>query len=100
MAVFTDKPLGYVTKGSRIHAEWFGDGKFVPLAGAQLKAQVTKFEVVGVVRHVRGDRPVDPTEVRFYIDPESEWTGSTVDLECSCGHPHVEIKPAWVRAVE
>jgi hypothetical protein len=90
----------YIKKGDRIRAEWFGDGRPVPLAGAQLKFQVTKFEVVGVVKHVRGDRPVNPT-VRFYVDPDHEWTGATVTPEgCTCGHAHVEVNPKHIRAVE
>lgn len=91
----------FVGKGCRIRAEWFGDTKAVPLTGVQLKFQATRFEVVGVVKHVRGDRPVNPTSVRFYVDPDHEWTGRTVTPEgCTCGHPHVEVNPKHITAAE
>ncbi len=42
-----------VKKGDRIEARWFGDGKLVPLAGAQMKVQATEMAVTGTIKHVR-----------------------------------------------
>lgn len=90
-----------ITKGSRIRAEWMkANDPPSSLAGMQLKFGVTRFELVGVVRHVRGDDPVNPTEIRFYVDPDHEWQGPTVNLGCTCGHPHVEVNPKHVTGVE
>ena len=92
-----------VTKGSRIRAEWFKAKMDPPacLAGMQLKFGATRFEVVGVVKHVRGDHPTNPTVIRFYVDPDHTWDGPTVTPEgCTCGHPHVEINPAHVVGME
>ncbi len=90
-----------VTKGSRIRASWFkANDPPSSLAGAMLKFGVTQFEVVGVVKHVRGDDPVNPKTIRFYVDPDHQWDGPTVDIGCSCGHPHVEVDPKHVTGVE
>jgi hypothetical protein len=92
---------GYITKGARIRAEWFGDARPVPLAGMQMKVQATKFTVVGVVRHFRGDDPVAPKVIRIYVDPDHPWEGRTVRPEgCTCDHEHVEVNPDHVVAHE
>lgn len=91
----------FVTKGQRITADWFGDAKFVALAGVMMKAQVTKFVVTGVIRHVRGDDPVNPKTVRFYVDPDGDWTGPTVRPPgCTCDKAHVEVNPDHVTGVQ
>ncbi len=87
----------YIAKGDRIHAHWFGDAQPVALAGMMMKVQATEFSVVGVVRHVRGDHPTQPTHVRFYVDPDGAWTGPTVRPHgCTCDHGHVEVDPKHV----
>jgi hypothetical protein len=94
-------PPGYVTKGSRIHAEWFGDAKIVSLAGMGMKVEAGQIVVVGTVRHIRGDDPVAPKTIRFYVDPEHEWTGPTMrPTGCTCDHEHVEVNPDHVKAVD
>jgi len=92
---------GYITKGTRIRAHWFQvNDPPSSLAGMQMKFGVTERVVTGVVRHVRGDHPVTPTEVRFYIDPESPWDGATITPHgCTCGHSHVEINPKHVTGI-
>ena len=90
----------YIQKGARVHAEWFGDVRPVPLSGMQMKVQATKFGVTGVIRHFRGDHPTAPTIVRIYVDPEHEWTGPTVRPHgCTCDHEHVEINPDHITEV-
>ena len=90
----------FVTKGQKIAAEWFGDAKPVPLSGMQMKVQATKFVVVGTIRHVRGDDPTNPKTVRFYVEPEGEWTGPRVRPPgCTCEHEHVEVNPDHVTGV-
>jgi hypothetical protein len=88
-----------VEKGDRIAAEWFMHTKLVALSGAQLKASTTKVVVAGVVRHIRGDHPTEPTKTRLYIDPEHEWDGPTVrPYGCRCEKEHVEVDPNHVLA--
>jgi hypothetical protein len=92
-------PEGYISKGSRIRAEWFKAQMDPPasLAGMQLKFGATRIAVVGTVKHVRGDDPVNPKVIRFYVDPDHAWTGPTVTPEgCACGHAHVEIDPKHI----
>jgi len=87
-----------ITKGTRIRADWFkANDPPSSLAGMQVKFGATRFEVVGVVRHVRGDDPVNPKTIRFYVDPDHEWAGPTTNPPgCTCGHPHVAIDPKHV----
>lgn len=93
---------GYVTKGSRIRAQWFqAVDPPASLAGMQLKFGATKFDVVGIVRHVRGDHPTAPTQIRFYIDPVGDWDGPTTRPPgCTCANAHVEVNPDHVIAEE
>jgi hypothetical protein len=95
----------FITKGSRIRAEWAKAKTDPPasVAGMMLKFEVSRYAVVGVVRHVRGDDPVNPKVVRVYVDPDpGTWDGPTVvpDGGCSCGHPHVEVNPDHVTGME
>lgn len=86
-------------KGSRIRANWL-QATDACLAGMQAKFGAKSLSVTGVVRHIRGDHPTNPSEVRVYVDPEGDWKGPKVDvIGCKCGHPHVELKPEWVEAV-
>ncbi len=81
----------YITKGMRIRAQWW-DAKLVALAGVQMKAEGSPREVVGVVRHVRGDHPTDPTTVRLYVEAE-DGLGSPC---ASCQVREVEVDPKHV----
>lgn len=91
--------MSYVTKGARIRAEWFGEAKLAALSGMQMKVTAVKREVVGVIRHFRGDHPTSPTVVRIYVDPDHEWDGPTVRPEgCTCDHEHVEVNPDHIVA--
>lgn len=83
----------YIAKGARIRAQWLVP-RIVALAGVQLKFEATQREVVGVVRHVRGDHPTAPTVVKLYIDAEGE-RGDATPHGCTCG-PHTEVDPAHV----
>lgn len=74
----------FLTKGMRVRAEWF-DTHIAGLAGAQLKFGATKRFVEGVVTHVRGDHPTNPTEVRVTVKPDEG--------------DEVEILPEWIVAV-
>ena len=66
----------------------------------QMKVGAKPRAVIGVVRHVRGDHPVKPVEVRFYVDPDAAWDGPTVTPHgCVCGHPHIEINPKHVTGI-
>ncbi len=84
-------------RGDRVRAQWFAT-HLTSLAGVQMKFGATPKEVVGTVRHIRGDHPTNPTEVRVFVDPdEGTYDGPKVDLVgCTCGHPHVELKSLWI----
>ena len=83
-----------VTKGMRITARWFR-ATSASLAGMQPKVGAEEVVVSGIVRHVRGDHPTNPTTVRFYIDAEG---GTETPPGCTCG-PHVGVNPDHVIAV-
>ncbi len=86
-------------KGSRVRANWL-DARLTALTGVQMKLGARGVEIVGVIRHMRGDHPTNPTEIRYYIDPEGDYDGPKTNLiGCTCGHPHVEIKPEWVSEI-
>ncbi len=92
-----------VVKGTRVIACWFQASPFgtYSLSGMQPKVSGGFVEVVGVCRHFRGDDPVNPKEVRVYIDAESGAEGlRTVRPHgCTCDHEHIELKPEWIRGV-
>jgi hypothetical protein len=60
----------YVTKGTRVRAEWFEPIPRASLAGAQMKVAATRRVVEGVVIRVRGDHPTHPTVVEFSVRQE------------------------------
>lgn len=85
-------------KGDRIRSAWFAT-RLTCLAGVQTKFGATLKRVTGVVRHIRVDDPVTPTEIRIYIDPDDGYAGSFVNPPgCTCSTRHVEIRPEWVEA--
>jgi hypothetical protein len=47
--------------------------------------------VSGVVRHLRGDHPTEPKEVRVYIDPDEPGLPTKRPYGCTCDHEHVEV---------
>lgn len=58
-----------VEKGDRIGARWFVTHQ-APLAGMQFKLGATEIAISGIVRHLRGDHPQEPTEIVAYVEPE------------------------------
>lgn len=90
--------MSYITKGSRIRARWFKPkplGSY-SIAGAQLKFVGDLVEVTGTVCHVRGDHPTNPTQTRFYIDPDQPGLPTKRPEGCTCANEHVEIDPNHV----
>lgn len=71
----------FLTKGMRVRARWL-DSRLVALSGMQMKAEATPTEVEGVVTHVRGDHPTNPTEVRVWVQPDEG--------------EEVVVKPEWI----
>lgn len=83
-----------ITKGMRVRARWF-DAKLTCLSGVQMKFGATEHVVTGVVRHVRGDHPTNPTTVRIYVEADDG-----VGTPCpSCQVREVEIDPQHVVAI-
>lgn len=72
--------MSYVKKGDRVKATWI-EASPVSLSGVMPKMGGTPKEVEGTVTHIRGDRPIDPTEIRIAVnDGEQEhW-----------------VKPEWI----
>lgn len=87
------------SKGDRVRARWLRSaalGTF-SLAGAQVKLAASEIEVTGTVRHVRGDHPTDPSEVRLFLDCDRDADIPLVRPPgCTCPHGHVEIRPEWL----
>lgn len=83
-------------KGDRVHARWF-DTKPIALAGVQMKMGADLREVSGVVRHIRTDNPLNPVNIRVYVDPDTTGEKGLVRPPgCTCADPHVELKPDWL----
>lgn len=92
-----------ICKGDRVRARWY---RGLPLgswslAGAQMKAAVEEVVVEGVIRHIRGDDPVAPTERAIFLDVDGQPSLARVRPPgCTCGGPgHVMVKPEWIRCV-
>lgn len=95
----------YITKGTKIRAEWFIAQTNPPasLSGMQLKFGATSVAVLGRCVHFRGDDPVNPKEIRIYIDVEGELPkGVKKVIPHGCTHEggHVEIREEWITGVE
>lgn len=95
------KTSAVVCKGDR--ARWY---RGLPLgswslAGAQMKSAVEEVVVEGVIRHIRGDDPVQPTEQYIFLDVDGRPSLARVRPPgCTCGGPgHVMVKPEWIRCV-
>lgn len=60
----------------------------------QMKLGATRFAVEGIVRHLRGDKPVDPKDVRVYIDLTVDVDGVELvrPVGCQCEKGHVEVQ--------
>jgi hypothetical protein len=56
----------WLTKGDRVTANWI-ETKPVALAGVQMKLGGTTKSVSGVVTHIRGDHPINPTSIGVCI---------------------------------
>lgn len=95
-------PSTYVTKGRRIHAKWFKpkDMGTWSLTGFQMKLVGDFVEVSGIVRHLRGDHPTNPTAIRIYIDPDEPGLPTKRPEGCTCDHEHVEINSDHIFRVE
>jgi hypothetical protein len=88
-------------KGDRVRAQWFA-AQTVGLAGVQMKFGASAMVLVGTIKHIRANHPTMPTEIRVYVDPDPNepYEGEKVVLEgCTCGHPHVELRPQWIQEV-
>lgn len=95
----------YITKGTRVQAEWFVAQTNPPacLAGMQMKLGATHVAVIGRCVHFRGDDPVNPKEVRIYIDVEGELPSAVqkvVPHGCTHEGGHVEIREEWIVGIE
>jgi hypothetical protein len=94
LSVFSRMSDGaYITKGSRVRAQFFRVKQpLASLTGVQMKVTGDFVEVVGTIRHFRGDDPVSPRVVKIYLDPDGEYDGPWVRPDgCTCPDPHVEV---------
>jgi hypothetical protein len=68
----------YLQKGDRVTAEWL-ETEPVALAGVQMKLGGTTKTVTGVVTHIRGDHPTEPTSIGIAIlddEGKEHWVDS------------------------
>lgn len=85
----------YLRKGASIQARWFHEDP---------PGYATEVEITGTCRHFRGDDPVNPTEIRIYVEPDGDvpdCVPRTRPYGCACdGHDRlVEVRPEWVVGV-
>lgn len=80
----------YITKGTRIRAEWMQAQTNPPasLAGMQMKFGATLHQVTGTVRHLYGDDPVNPSKAVFYVQPDEGEEGKMCE---TCGVREVVV---------
>ena len=91
-----------IVKGSRVRAKFFKTKPIgtYSIAGMQMKFIGDEVEIIGVVRHIRGDDPVAPKEVRVYIDREEGVELPLVHPQgCLCEKGHAELKLDWIKAI-
>lgn len=89
-----------ITKGTRIRVQSMT--AYLPcLAGMQMKFGVKTQDFTGVVRHVRGDHPTNPTQIRFYVDPDGDAKDFNLTRPpgCTCASAHVDVDPKHVVGV-
>lgn len=72
-----------IKKGDWVLAEWFEPNESC-LSGSQLKFAVRHKYVNGIVRHIRGNHPTQPTSIRLFIEPDE-------------GGEEVLVAPSWVK---
>lgn len=90
----------FVHKGDKIIAWWL-ESTNACLAGAQLKTGSKSHYVVGIVRHVRGNDPVNPTVVRLYVDvTEGALRPQIRPSGCTCKVGHAEIRPENIVSID
>lgn len=86
-----------ITKGDHVVASWMRT-RLACLAGVQMKLEGQQVIVSGIVRHVRGDDPVNPTTVAIFIDPDDP--GCELPRvrppRCTCPKPHVVVDPQHI----
>lgn len=68
----------FLRKGDRIRASWL-QATDASLAGVADKVGAVSVEVVGVVTHVRGDHPTNPTSIRVWVKPDAGGDDVIVD---------------------
>lgn len=82
--------MNNVVKGSRIRIRKY-EAEPACLAGVHMKLGARSYEAVGVVRHIRGDHPTNPTKVKVFIDSDIPVDIPTVrPFGCTCAHEHIE----------
>jgi hypothetical protein len=80
-----------IVKGTRIRAQWF-NAKLTCLAGVQMKVGADLQVVIGTVRHIRGNHPTNPTEIRLYVE-----TDDGLGVDCNkCQVREIEVNPKHV----
>jgi hypothetical protein len=87
-----------VTKGTRVLVRHMKNPKLVPLAGMQMKMQVSMDEFTGTVRHVRGDDPVVPKTIHFWVEPDAN-PDNRGEMCAKCGVREIEVPKEAIAAV-
>jgi hypothetical protein len=88
-----------IIKGTHIRASWLKPNiPLSSLAGMQTKLGCTQVNVSGIVRHIRVNDPLHPTDYQLYIDLDfNDPNIPTVQLVgCTCGRKHVQVDPKHI----
>jgi hypothetical protein len=78
-------PDDYIKYGSRVLVKFFEaqEPGTYSIAGVQPKVVGRFVEFTGTVRHIRGNHPTSPTEVRLWVEPDG--AGEDIPICEKCG---------------
>lgn len=60
-----------IVKGTRVQARWF-DARLTALAGVQMKMEAKEHNVIGIVTHIYGNHPTNPTKFEIIVKPDDD----------------------------
>lgn len=82
----------YVTKGTRVRAQFLRANPGASLSGMQTKFSCEAVDVTGTIAHFRTDDPVKQEVVKVYLDPDGDCRLPRVRPH-GCTHEagHVEV---------
>lgn len=58
-----------IVKGTRVQAQWFST-RLAALAGVQMKMEGKEHNIIGIVTHIYGNHPTNPTKFEIIVKPD------------------------------